>query len=188
MKMEKSEFLIDLKKIQQQARQNLAKGPITAHYELDLETIHNMLNSALATEVICALRYKKHHYKAMELGASVASQEFLEHSIQEQEHADSIARRIVQLGGEPDYNPSTLEIRAHAHYIDCNTVKEMIRENLIAERIAIEIYRKMIQFIGDADPTTRKLLETILATEEEHADDLLDLSAEYNLSLDEKIQ
>ncbi|MBA4696788.1 MAG: bacterioferritin [Legionella sp.] len=182
----KSQFLIDLEEIQKQARHNLHQGAVTSQYALDLDTVYSMLNAALATEIICTLRYKKHYFKAMELGASIASQEFLEHSNQEQEHADTIAERIVQLGGEPDYNPSHIVSRAHANYVDCGTVKEMIRENLIAERIAIDIYRKMVQFIGDADPTTRKIIETILAVEEEHADDLLDLAAEYDLSLEEE--
>lgn len=181
--MKSREFLIDLQEIQRQARLNLNQGPVTKNYKLDLNVIYQMLNSALATEIICTLRYKKHHFKALELGAKVAAQEFLEHSIQEQEHADMIAERMVQLGGEPNYNPIGLTDRAHAVYIDCDTVEEMIKENLIAERIAIDVYREMIQFIGEDDSTTRQMLEEILAVEEEHADDLKDVAAEYNIIL-----
>ncbi len=179
--MKNAQFLVDVKEIQKQARLNLGQGAITKYYQLDLNTVYQMLNAALATEIICTLRYKQHYFKALELGASIASKEFLEHSNQEQQHADMIAERIVQLGGQPDYNPTGIVDRAHAHYVECDSVKEMIKENLIAERIAIDIYREMIQFIGNADPTTRKLLENILATEEEHADDLLDVAAEYKI-------
>lgn len=175
-----SKFLIDIEKIRKDARIHIAKGPITENYKLDLEEIYKILNSALATEIICQLRYKKHHYKAASLGAKVAADEFLEHSEQEGTHADQLAQRIVQLGGEPDFSPETLLQRTHADYVDCDTVAEMIKENLIAERIAIDIYREIINYIGDADPTTSSLIEDILATEEEHADDLLDLAAEYN--------
>jgi bacterioferritin len=181
--MSKSEFILDLKKIRNQARKHLEQGAITENYKLDLNNIYLMLNAALATELICTLRYKKHYYKALQLGASVAAQEFLEHANQEQEHVDSISERIVQLGGEPDYDPSGLTKRAHSDYVDCNSIIEMVKENLIAERIAIDTYREMINFIGNADSTTRKMLEEILAVEEEHADDLLDIAAEYDISL-----
>ena len=175
-------FISDIKKIRESARKHLEQGPITEHYKLDLENVIALLNGALATEIICTLRYKKHHYKAQALGASVAAQEFLEHSDQESQHADQIAARIVQLGGEPDLSPDGLSQRAHADYVDCDSVGEMIKENLIAERIAIDTYREMINFIGNADPTTRRLLEDILAVEEEHADDLVDLMAEYHIT------
>ncbi len=137
----------------------------------------------MATELICSLRYKSHYYSASSLGASVAASEFLEHADQEKEHADSIAARILQLGGRPNMNPDTLSQRSHAKYVECKTVKDMIRENLIAERIAIDTYREIIKYIGNDDPTTRRLLEEILAVEEQHADDLLDLKEEYKIEL-----
>ena len=180
-----TQFLADIEKIRENARKHLGKGAVTADYSLDLPVVVELLNDALATEIVCTLRYKKHHYKAASLGASIAAAEFLEHANQESGHADSLAQRIMQLNGEPNLNPSTFLERSHADYVDCDTVKEMIKENLIAERIAIDIYRAVINFIGNADPTTRILLEGILAVEEEHADDLLDVAAEYNIKLDE---
>ncbi len=181
--MNANKFIIDIQAIRQQAKKNLQKGAITANYQLDLPTIHEMLNAALATEMICCLRYKQHYYKATEIGATIAANEFLEHSNQEQQHADQLADRLVQLGGQPNFNPSEFSDRAHAQYIDCETIGEMVKENLIAERIAIDTYREMAVFIGDKDPTTRKLIEFILGVEEEHADDLLDLAAEYEVDL-----
>ncbi|WP_131781498.1 ferritin-like domain-containing protein [Legionella gresilensis] len=178
-----SKFLVDIEAIRKQARNNLQKGAVTENYKIDLDTMYDMLNSALATEMICTLRYKQHYFKATELGATIAAEEFLEHSNQEQQHADQIAERIVQLGGQPNFNPATFSAYSHADYVDCNTVAEMVRENLIAERIAIDIYREMILFLGDNDSTTRKMIEEILAVEEEHADDLLDIAKEYNISL-----
>lgn len=180
--MNKNNFIIDIKKIREYARKNISKGPVTENYGGEISQVLELLNAALATETICTLRYKKHYYKASQLGASIAAAEFLEHSTQEAAHADSIANRIVQLGGDPDLSPNGLSERSHADYVDCDTVKEMIKENLIAERIAIDSYREMIRFIGEADPTTRRMLEDILATEEEHADDLLDLAAEYKIN------
>lgn len=182
--MNDTDFTNNLKKIREQARKHLSRGPITENYALDLEDVYAMLNSALATELICNLRYRKHYYQAQALGASIAAGEFLEHANQENEHASQIAQRIVQLGGEPDFSPANLTERAHADYVDCKDIACMIKENLIAERIAIDIYREMIKKIGDADPTTRQLLENILAVEEEHADDLLDVAAEYKVTLD----
>jgi bacterioferritin len=179
-----SKFIVDIQAIRQQAAAHLKKGAITENYRLNLEEVYEMLNAALATEMICTLRYKQHYYKALEIGATIASQEFLEHSNQEQQHADSIAERLVQLGGQPNFNPSEYAQRAHAEYVDCDNIQCMVKENLIAERVAIDIYRQMIIFFGNNDSTTRTLLESILATEEEHADDLLDLAAEYNVSLD----
>ncbi|HCA90083.1 MAG TPA: bacterioferritin, partial [Legionellales bacterium] len=173
----KSKFIVDIENIQQQARQNLAKGAITDNYKINLDSVYDMLNAALATEMVCTLRYKQHYYKATEFGATIAAQEFLEHANQEQQHADSLAERIIQLGGTPNLDPSSFKSRAHADYVDCDNVADMIKENLIAERVAIDIYREMIIFLGTDDSTTRKLIEDILATEEEHADDLLDLAA-----------
>ena len=182
--MSKNDFLTNMKQIREQARKHLKQGAITENYGLDLNKVISLLNSALATELICTLRYKQHHYKAASLGASVAAAEFLEHAIQETEHSEQIAGRIMQLGGEPDFSPEGLQGRAHADFVECETVACMVEENLVAERIAIDIYRGMIGYIGYADPTTRKMLEDILATEEEHADDLLDVAAEYDIDLD----
>ncbi|MCB1827381.1 MAG: bacterioferritin [Coxiellaceae bacterium] len=179
--MSKKEFIKELESIRQSARKKIEQGAITEHYKADLKTIIELLNDSVATEIICTLRYKSHHYKASALGASVAAAEFLEHAIQERDHADALATRIVQLGGEPNLNPETLSERSHADYVECENVKDMIIENLVAERIAIDTYREMIKYIGNDDPTTRRLLEEILAVEEEHADDLLDLKAEYNI-------
>ncbi|GGI93545.1 ferritin-like domain-containing protein [Legionella impletisoli] len=182
--MKDTEFLANIKKIRDEARKHLMRGPITENYNLDLDNVIELLNGALATELICILRYKQHHYKAAALGASVAAAEFLEHAIQETDHADQLAQRIMQLGGEPNFSPEGLGERSHADFVDCDTVDCMVEENLVAERIAIDIYRAMINYIGYADPTTRKLLEDILAVEEEHADDLLDVAAEYDVKLD----
>lgn len=181
--MKDTKFLADIRKIREDARKHLMRGPITENYRLDLDKVIELLNGALATELICTLRYKKHYYKAAALGASVAAAEFLEHATQETAHADQLARRIVQLGGEPDFSPKGLSARSHADYVDCETIACMVEENLVAERVAIDIYREMINFIGNADPTTRKMLEDILSVEEEHADDLLDVAAEYNVVL-----
>lgn len=183
--MSKKDFVSDIKKIRDDARKHLLRGPVTENYHLELDNVIALLNGALATELICNLRYQKHHYKAAALGASVAAAEFLEHANQESEHASQIAQRIVQLGGEPNFSPEGLSARAHADYVECDGVKCMVKENLIAERIAIDIYRDMVNYIGNADPTTRKMLEDILAVEEEHADDLLDLAAEYKIHFDE---
>lgn len=184
--MSKSNFLTDIKKIRDDARKNLDKGPVTENYGNNLKKILDALNAALATEIICTLRYKENYYKASAIGASIAATEFLEHSNQEAQHADLLAERMVQLGGDPDLSPDSLSSRSHADYVVCDTVAGMIKENLVAERIAIDSYRAMIRFIGDTDPTTRRILETILAVEEEHADDLLDLAAEYNVTLTSK--
>ena len=182
--MSKHNFLQNLERIKKQARENITKGAVTENYQLDKKDVVSLLNSALATEIICTLRYKQHHFTAAELGASVASAEFLEHSRQESEHADQLAERILQLGGKPNFSPVGLEKRAHAEFVECETVSCMVKENLIAERIAIDIYRAMIAYIGNHDPTTRKMLEYILAIEEEHADDLLDVAAEYDVNLE----
>jgi len=134
-----------------------------------------MLNEALATEIVCMLRYKRHYFMARGVHAETVAAEFLQHAQQELEHADQIAARIVQLGGEPDFSPDTLTRRSHAEYVPGNTLVDMIKEDLVAERIAIDSYKEMIAVIGDDDPTTRRMLESILAVEEEHADDLAGL-------------
>lgn len=157
------------------ARQRVMEGAVTANYELDPEQVIGMLQSALATELVCVLRYKRHYYVAKGIKARFAAQEFLEHANEEAGHADQIAERIVQLGGDPDFNPDSLTGRSHAQYHEGTELVDMITEDLVAERIAIESYREMVHFIGDRDPTTRRLLEDILGVEEEHADDLTDL-------------
>jgi bacterioferritin len=158
------------------ARKHIEEGAITEDYHADKHTIIELLNIALATELVCTLRYRRHYFMAAGIHAKSVAQEFMEHATQELDHADRIAQRIVQLGGEPDFNPDTLSARSHAEYIPSQSLKDMIKENLIAERIAIESYREMINYVADTDPTTRRLLEEILTIEEEHADDLATLS------------
>lgn len=158
-----------------QAAQNLADGPVTAGYKGNRAEVIQLLNGALATELVCILRYQRHYYTVTGLQHAAIKAEFLEHAQQEQEHADSLAERIIQLNGEPDFNPATLLERSHAEYDDSREVQSMVRANLIAERVAIESYRQMIEQIGESDPTTRQLLIKIMAVEEEHADDMRDL-------------
>jgi bacterioferritin len=159
------------------AAANLDDGAVTEGYQADREAVIQMLNDALATELVCVLRYKRHYYTCAGPGVGEIKAEFLEHATQEQQHADQIAERIVQLNGSPNFNPSTLGARSHAEYDDSGDVQAMIRANLIAERVAIESYRQMIAAIGDKDPTTKHLLIGIMAVEEEHADDMRDLLA-----------
>ncbi|WP_313032782.1 ferritin-like domain-containing protein [Massilia alkalitolerans] len=159
------------------AAANLDDGAVTEGYQADREAVIAMLNDALATELLCVLRYKRHYYTVSGPNTGHIKAEFLEHAQQEQEHADRIAERIVQLNGSPNFNPATLTARSHAEYDDSDDVQAMIRADLIAERVAIESYRQMIQAIGDRDPTTTKMLTDIMAVEEEHADDMRDLLA-----------
>lgn len=161
--------------LRRRAREHVGDGPVTADYDLDPRQVVQLLNEALATELVCVLRYKRHYYMAQGIKARFAADEFLEHARQEAEHADLIAERIVQLGGEPDFDPDSLTKRSHAQYHQGTELREMLLEDLVAERIAIESYREMVRFLGDHDPTTRRMLEEILAVEEEHADDLNDL-------------
>ncbi|MHC6227654.1 ferritin-like domain-containing protein [Pseudomonas sp. X10] len=167
--------LTDVKTLRERARQHVEQGAVTEGYNADREEILRLLNESLATELVCTLRYKRHYFMASGIKASVAAEEFLEHATQEAEHADRLAERIVQLGGEPDFNPDNLSKNSHAQYVEGNTLKEMVLEDLVAERIAIDSYREIIQYIGEADPTTRRIFEDILAQEEEHADDMADL-------------
>ena len=157
------------------AAANLDDGAVTDGYQADREAVIRMLNDALATELVCVLRYKRHYYTVSGVGNGPIKAEFLEHAQQEQDHADALAERIVQLNGSPNFNPATLVARSHAEYDDSDDVQAMIRADLIAERVAIESYRQMILAIGDKDPTSRQLLINIMAVEEEHADDLRDL-------------
>ena len=168
-------FLTDIKTLRERARQHIQNGAITEGYTADRETVVRLLNEALATEIVCVLRYKRHHYMASGIHAESVAAEFLEHANEEQGHADSIAQRIVQLKGEPNFNPEGLLSRSHAEYVEGNTLQEMIQEDLVAERIAIDSYREMINYFGSDDPTSRRLMEEILAVEEEHADDLVNL-------------
>jgi bacterioferritin len=167
--------LTDVATLRQRARQHIEEGAITEGYSADREEVLKLLNASLATELVCYLRYKRHYFMATGLKASVAAAEFLEHAQQELAHSDQLAERIMQLGGEPDFNPEGLTSRSHAEYVEGETLKDMITEDLVAERIAIDSYREIITFLGNDDPTTRRLFEEILAQEEEHADDLADL-------------
>ena len=171
------EFLTDIKTLRERARKHIEKGAVTEGYTADLETVIRLLNEALATEIVCVLRYKRHHYMATGIHAQPVAGEFLQHANEEQMHADQIAARIVQLGGAPNFSPEGLTSRSHAEYVEGDTLVEMIREDLVAERIAIDSYREMVQYVGSKDPTTRRMLEGILAMEEEHADDLVNLLA-----------
>ncbi|MGE7993871.1 ferritin-like domain-containing protein [Pseudomonas sp. NPDC089554] len=167
--------LTDVKTLRERARQHVEQGAVTEGYSADREQILRLLNESLATELVCTLRYKRHYFMASGIKASVAAKEFLEHANQESEHADKLAERIVQLGGEPDFNPDNLTKNSHAQYVAGSSLKEMVLEDLVAERIAIDSYREIIQYIGEKDPTTRRIFEDILAQEEEHADDMADL-------------
>jgi bacterioferritin len=169
-------FLSDLGVLRARAKEDIMKGAVTPSFpEADRKLIVELLNTALATEIVCVLRYKRHYYATHGIRAKFVAAEFLEHADEEQKHADQIAERIVQLGEDPDLNPATLLSRAHSEYDEANSLRQMLEADLIAERIAIESYREMITFIGQRDPTTRRLLESILAQEEEHAEDLVDL-------------
>ena len=168
-------FLTDIKTLRERARQHIQNGAVTEGYTADRETAVKLLNEALATEIVCVLRYKRHHYMASGIHAESVAAEFLEHANEEQGHADSIAQRIVQLKGAPNFNPEGLLSRSHAEYVEGETLTDMIKEDLVAERIAIDSYREMINYFGTDDPTSRRLMEEILAVEEEHADDLVNL-------------
>lgn len=169
-------MLTDTKELRSRARKHIEEGAVTDNYHANKEIILDLLNKALATELVCVLRYRYHYFMAKGIHASSVAQEFLEHADQELQHADKIAERIVQLGGKPDFCPDTLSARSHAEYVTPISLKEMIKENLIAERIAIESYREMINFISNTDPTTRRIIEDILAVEEEHAEELATLN------------
>jgi bacterioferritin len=168
-------FLTDIKTLRERARQHIENGAVTQGYTADRETVVKLLNEALATEIVCVLRYKRHYFMASGIHAEGVAAEFLEHANDEQGHADQIAQRIVQLKGEPNFNPEGLLMRSHAEYVEGTTLTEMIQEDLVAERIAIDSYREMITYFGNDDPTSRRMLEGILAVEEEHADDLVSL-------------
>jgi bacterioferritin len=172
-------FLTDIKTIRSRARHHIEAGAVTASYGADKETVIRLLNEALATEIVCVLRYKRHYFMAQGPTSAAIAAEFLEHAKEEEAHADSIAKRIVQLGGEPDFSPDGLTMRSHAEYVAGTSLLDMIREDLVAERIAIDSYREMINYLGTGDSTTSRMLQGILAMEEEHAEDLASLIAEY---------
>ena len=168
-------FLTDVKTLRERARKHIEQGAITEGYSADRDTVVKLLNEALATEIICVLRYKRHFFMATGINAESVAAEFLQHANEEQGNADLIAQRIVQLGGAPDFSPEGLATRSHAEYVEGENLIDMIKEDLVAERIAIDSYREMITYAGNDDPTTRRMLEGILAMEEEHADDLVSL-------------
>ena len=168
-------FLTDIKTLRERARKHIEQGAVTEGYSADRETVIKVLNEALATEIVCVLRYRRHYFMASGINAEGVAAEFLQHSNDEQGHADQIAQRIVQLGGAPNFNPEGLLTRSHAEYVEGETLRDMIKEDLVAERIAIDSYKEMVLYLGEKDPTSRRLMEEILAKEEEHADDLANL-------------
>jgi bacterioferritin len=172
-----NEFMTDIKTLRERARRHIEQGAVTEGYRADRETVIRLLNEALATEIVCVLRYKRHYFMASGIHAQAVAAEFLEHATEEQAHGDQIAERITQLGGQPNFNPEGLLTRSHAEYVEGETLLDMIKEDLVAERIAIDSYAEMVRYIGDGDPTTRRMMEGILAAEEEHADDLANLLA-----------
>jgi bacterioferritin len=173
--MSNSHILDSVDVLRERARKHVQEGAITAAYQADRKKVVSLLNEALATELVCVLRYRRHHFMAKGINSQGIAAEFLAHSIEELGHADLIAARIVQLGGEPDFAPNTLTQRSHAEYVESNTLVGMITEDLVAERVAIQSYTQFIAYLGGQDPTTRRMLEQILAVEEEHADELADL-------------
>jgi bacterioferritin len=173
--MSQGAFLSDIETLRRRAREHIALGAVTPGYHADRDVVLKLLNEALATEILCTLRYKRHHFMAKGIHAESVAAEFLEHAQEESRHADQIAERITQLGGAPDFSPEGLATRSHAEYVEGDTLEDMIKEDLVAERIAIDSYREMIAYFGQEDPTSRRLLEEILAKEEEHADDLASL-------------
>src|ERR1700688_2192957 len=171
-KKEKNTFLTDIAEIRRRARQHIEDGAVTDSYKGDRKVVLRVLNEALATEIVCVLRYKRHHYMAKGIHSQAVAEEFLEHAAEEQEHADLIAERITQLDGEPNFNPEGLLTRSHSEYVEGESLVDMIREDLIAERIAVESYSEIIRYLADNDPTSRRLMESILAKEEEHAEEM----------------
>ncbi|HWE27528.1 MAG TPA: ferritin-like domain-containing protein [Polyangia bacterium] len=173
--MAQGSFISDITELRKRARKHIEEGAVTEGYKVDRETALKLLNEALATEIVCVLRYKRHYYMATGIHSEGVKAEFLEHATDEQRHADQIAERITELGGEPNLNPEGLLRRSHSEYVEGESLVEMLKEDLVAERIAVESYSEMIRFFGDGDPTSRRMMEEILAKEEEHANDLRDL-------------
>jgi bacterioferritin len=177
-------FVTDIQELRRRAREHMENGAVTSAYKADRKTVIRILNEVLATEIVCVLRYKRHYYMATGIHAQAVAREFLEHAKEEQSHADIAAERITQLGGEPNFNPEGLATRSHAQYVEGKTLLDMVREDLVAERIAVESYNEIIRYLGDNDPTTRIAMEQILSKEEEHADDMKKLLE--TLSKDER--
>ena len=173
-------FLTDVQELRRRARQHIEEGAVTEGYRGDRETVIKLLNEALATEIVCVLRYKRHYFMAQGIHADPIAAEFLTHANEEQGHADQIAARIIQLGGAPNFSPEGLLTRSHSEYVEGTTLLDMIKEDLVAERVAIDSYTEMIRYVGENDITTRRMLETILAVEEEHADDLASFLADMD--------
>ena len=176
-KEDRRPFLADIQELRRRAREHMEQGAVTNGYKADRDTVIKILNAVVATEIVCVLRYKRHYYMANGIHAKAVAQEFLEHAAEEQRHADLAAERIVQLGGAPDLNPEGLVTRSHSQYIEGTSLVDMIEENLVAERIAIESYGEIVRYLGSDDPTTRAMIETIMAKEEEHAEDMKTLLA-----------
>jgi bacterioferritin len=172
-------FLSDVETLRKRAREHIAQGAVTPGYHADRDMVVKLLNDALATEIICVLRYKRHYFMAQGIHAEGVAAEFQEHAAEEQQHADQIAERITQLGGAPDFSPQGLASRSHSEYVEGGSLEEMIKEDLVAERIAIDSYREMVEYLGMNDITTRRMMEEILAKEEEHADDLAKLLEDF---------
>jgi bacterioferritin len=181
-------YTIDVQKLREDARRHVEQGAVTKSYTANRELVIKMLNEALATELVCVLRYKRHRFVASGIHSEPVAKEFEKHAQEEMDHADRIAERIIQLGGEPDFAPDRLTQRSHAEYSEANGLRTMIEDNLVAERIAVDSYREMIRYLGDRDPTTRRMLEEILAVEEEHAKDMVDLLVPSRESSGEKKQ
>ena len=173
--MADSAFLTDVKTLRERARHHLERGAVTEGYQANRDVVLKLLNEAVATEIVCVLRYRRHYFMASGINAQAVADEFLQHANEEQGHADQIAARIVQLGGAPNLSPDGMLSRSHSEYVEGESLIDMIRENLVAERIAIDSYREMIQYLGNEDPTSRRMLEEILAVEEEHAEDMATL-------------
>src|SRR5579872_600537 len=171
-KEEQRPFVTDIQELRRRSREHMEQGAVTSGYKADRETVIRVLNEVLASELVCVLRYKRHYYMASGIHAQSVAKEFLEHATEEQGHADLAAERIVQLGGAPNLNPEGLATRSHSQYIEGTSLLEMIREDLVAERIAVESYNEIIRYLGDDDPTSRTMMEKIMANEEEHAEDM----------------
>jgi bacterioferritin len=172
VKEEHQPFVSDVQELRRRARQHMEEGAVTSAYTADKDTVIRILNEVLATEIVCVLRYKRHYYMATGIHSQAVAEEFLEHANEEQAHADLAAERITQLGGEPNFNPEGLTMRSHSEYAEGKTLLDMVREDLVAERIAVESYTEIIRYLGSDDPTTRRMIEKIMAKEEEHADDM----------------
>jgi bacterioferritin len=174
------EFLSDIETIRARARNHIERGPITESYGADRKRVIDVLNEVLATELVCVLRYKRHYYTATGINSGPVAAEFLEHANEEQQHADMVAHRIVQLGGDPDFSPEGLATRAHSEYDASSDLLQMVREDLVAERVAIASYQEIVRWLSDGDPTSRRVIEEILEKEEEHAEDMLTILERMN--------